>query len=45
MIISIWIYQFHSEQIHIIKNLNKPLFGYYKFISAGHSIVETNLIK
>ena len=27
------------------KKFNKPSFGYYKFISAGYSIQETNLFK
>ena len=31
--------------IYIIEKLNKPSFGYNKFISAGKSIKETNFFK
>ena len=33
------------EQIHRIEDKKKTSFGYYKFISAGHSKRETNLIR
>ena len=39
MIISMLTYEFHTEQIHIIrKKINRQSFGYYEFISAGYSI-------
>ena len=28
----------------MIEKLNKPSFGYYKFISDGNSVKETNLM-
>ena len=28
-----------------LEKLNKPSFGYYKFISAGHFMIETNLFR
>ena len=42
---NIWIFKFHTEQIHIFGKLNKPSCGHYKFISAGLSIRETNLFR
>ena len=31
--------------IYIIEKLSRPSFGYYEFISAGHSIRKTNLFR
>ena len=35
----------YGANLHIIKKkINKPLFGYYRFISADTSINETSVI-
>ena len=39
MCVCVYIYIY----IHIIEKLNRLSYGYYKFISAGHAIQETNL--